>query len=165
MSEQWRPIPGYEGLYEVSDLGRVRSIDRKDMRGRRCKGVVRRLQTDPDGHRRVLLSKDGKQSTAKVYRLVLLAFVGPPPEGFEALHADGNPANDTLANLSWGSRSENLLDRVRHGTHHMANKSHCPQGHEYDRLNTYVNTAGSRECRECRRTRRRERRLAAAGRN
>lgn len=149
ITEEWRAIPGYEGIYEVSNIGRVRSLDRIDIRGKRCPGRIRRLQNDPDGHRRVMLARDRVQKVAKVYRLVLLAFVGPPPEGTEALHRDGNPENDAVENLCWGTRSENMHDRVRHGTHHFAMKTHCPQGHPYDASNTYVNPLGSRECRSC----------------
>lgn len=155
--EQWLPVPGYEGVYEVSNLGRVRSLDRKDNLGRLRRGRVLKLRTDRDGylqfhaggkHRRIL----------RVHRLVLLAFEGPAPEGAnEALHGDGNPLNNALTNLRWGSRSENAVDAVVHGTHRNTAKTHCPRGHPYDEDNTYINpNTNYRACRECARAHSRE---------
>lgn len=149
MGERWLPVPGYEGLYEVSDRGRVQSLPRVDRRGRRVKGRFLSIMTHPSGHQHVKLSRDGSHQHGRVHRLVLTAFVGAPPEGHEALHGDGNPANNDLGNLRWGTRSENLRDSVRHGTHYWAKKTHCPQGHAYDADNTYVCRDGRRMCRAC----------------
>jgi len=107
------------------------------------------IWTHPTGHQLVKLSKDGSSRAGKVHRLVLLTFVGPPPEGCEGCHNDGNPANNDLTNLRWGTRSDNLYDRVRHGVHHQAVKTHCPQDHPYDAVNTYVTSDGRRMCRSC----------------
>lgn len=60
---------------------------------------------------------DGRQSTHKVHSLVLLTFSGPKPEACEACHQDGDPTNNCLTNLYWGSRSENQKDRIRHRRH------------------------------------------------
>lgn len=98
MSERWLPVPGSEG-YEVSDQGRVRNA----RTGRLLAGHSDR------GYRRVNL---GAARRARVHELVLLAFVGPRPEG---LHGDGDRANNALANLRWGTRAENCADTVRHG--------------------------------------------------
>lgn len=97
----------------------------------------------------------------RVHRLVLLAFVGPPAtNSAEVCHIDGNPANNQLANLRWGSSSENKADQVRHGTHRNASKTHCPSGHAYDDKNTYFYPdTGNRDCRACARERSRERRI------
>ena len=112
-SESWRAVVGYEGIYEVSSLGRVRSLDRIDARGwkRRqvilCPGLVR-------GYYRVVLhNKTG--ATKKVHRLVLEAFCGPCPAGFETRHRDGCWTNNHLFNLQWGSKAENLADKIKHG--------------------------------------------------
>jgi hypothetical protein len=118
-SEQWRPVVGYEGLYEVSDLGRVRSVDRwvrstfgsKQLR----RGIV--LTPNTSGpyptHK---LSGDGRQKTHRVHRLVLEAFVGPRPEGMEARHfPDHSHANNRLDNLSWGTKKQNAADKEVQG--------------------------------------------------
>ncbi len=68
------------------------------------------------GHFRVGLLHDGKTAKFLVHRLMLLAFVGPCPEGMECCHADGNPSNNRLENLRWGTREDNKKDSKRHGT-------------------------------------------------
>lgn len=154
MSEQWRPVPGWEGRYAVSDHGRVKSLARVEPRvhGRplRLREKILRGSLTSDGHRAVALCRDNRRITIKVHRLVLLAFVGPQPPGMEACHYDGDPDNNTLTNLRWDTRSGNFYDRVRHGTHHQARKTHCANGHAYDALNTYISPDGGRHCRICR---------------
>jgi hypothetical protein len=105
MKEQWKPIPGYEGQYEVSDQGRVKSF-RRNSEGRLLRPG--RMQA---GHVSVSL---GRCNSHCVHKLVLLAFVGPAPEGCECLHANGDPADNRLVNLRWGTRSENNVDAVIH---------------------------------------------------
>lgn len=118
-AEEWRSIPGWSGFYEVSNLGRVRSVDRIVSSGH--PGVRMRLQgrvltpgKGQRGHLDVYLWRGGKRVKAWVHRLVLLAFVGPCPPGLESRHLDGNPANNSLSNLCWGTRSRNNLDRAIH---------------------------------------------------
>lgn len=155
--EEWRAVPGYEGIYEVSDAGRVRSLDRVTNDGKRLRGQSIKAFQMPTGHMRVALGRNGTKRTLKIHRLVLLAFVGPPPSGTEALHRDGDAGNNSLTNLRWGTKSENCRDQLRHGTHPWASKTHCPAGHPYDYTNTYVTPNGrSRKCRECIRTQQRE---------
>lgn len=155
-AETWMPVVGYEGIYEVSSQGKVRSIPRRDRMGRKVAGRLLSITNHPSGHHQVKLSRDGKYSQGKLHRIVLIAFVGAPPDGCEVLHRDGNPANNRIENLHWGTRSENLRDRVRHGTHHFANKTHCPQNHQYSPENTHVTSDGRRMCRECLRIRNRQ---------
>jgi hypothetical protein len=154
VAERWLPIPEYEGLYEVSDRGRVRSILG---RGKWPAGRILSAQTFARGHKSVKLSVGGRSRRRFVHRLVLLAFVGEPRADQEALHGDGVAGNNNLDNLRWGTRSENLYDRVRHGVHHHAIKTHCPQGHPYDAVNTYRCKDGRRMCRTCLRERNRAR--------
>lgn len=104
--ECWLPVPGFEDQYQVSDLGRVRSL-------RWATPRVLRPGPSNYGHLSVVL---GRGNTRMVHALVLLAFVGARPSGAECRHLDGNPANNRLDNLRWGTRTENILDAVRHGT-------------------------------------------------
>jgi hypothetical protein len=144
INEEWRPIPGYQGRYEVSDRGRVMSHQRQTPR--LLKSFVHR-----DGYPCVNL---GRGNQRYVHRLVLEAFVGSAPEGMEACHDNGDRADCRLANLRWDHHSGNMLDKVRHGTHHEASKTHCPQNHPYSAENTYIEPAtGKRNCRSCRRER------------
>jgi hypothetical protein len=94
------------------------------------------------------------------------AFHGPRPVGLEVRHLDGDSLNNAASNLRYGTRTENLLDAVEHGTHYNAKKTRCPQGHLYDETNTRVSTTtGERSCRTCARAskrRQRERQMLAA---
>lgn len=121
MDEIWKPVKGFTGRYEVSSEGRVRSLPQAIV----CEGPVKGRYTSfrqgkllrpgrmPGGHLSVALGKGNSQC---VHKLVLNAFVGPAPDGYECLHINGNPADNRLQNLRWGTRSENIKDAVRHGT-------------------------------------------------
>lgn len=118
--ELWLPIEGHEGAYEVSNLGRVRSLARRVrlvVRGgaETTRGVPPRvLRPGPQkksGHLTVAI---GKGNSRQVHDLVLRAFVGPPEPGQEALHRDGDPSHNALSNLRWGTRSENNFDITAH---------------------------------------------------
>ena len=145
----WLPVVGFEGLYEVSSNGRVASLLGRNRRILRA--------GDSRGYRLVILRRGGMSHTRLVHRLVLEAFVGPRPEGMVARHLNGDPGDNRLENLAWGTQSENNYDKVRHGTHHNANKTHCPSGHEYrgDNIKWYK---GFRFCRACHRISERRRR-------
>lgn len=144
MIEQWRQVPGVSPAYEVSDLGRVRSL-------KRYAGTnLRVLATPLDSRGRPSVCIDRK--ARRVHQLVALAFLGPRPEGMEVRHLDGDMTNNRLSNLAYGTHAENIADQVRHGTHHMATRTHCPKGHEYTPENT-LTWKSSRTCRECGRKR------------
>ena len=118
MSEKWVQIPGFEGRYEVSDLGRVRSVDREvetsNGQVRRYRGMLLSPGRMNDfGHVTVMLGRDG--GSRCVHDLVLNAFVGPPEPGQECRHFDGDGSNNRLENLRWGSRSQNGKDTTRLG--------------------------------------------------
>lgn len=154
--EEWRPVVGYEGCYEVSDRGRVKSLTRlvPSKAGSTRTSPGRLLATPPTkgggGYPRVSLGSN--TNTRFVHLLVLEAFVGPRPEGMEGCHNDGNPANNRLDNLRWDTHSSNISDAVQHGTHTNASKTHCPQGHPKTPENTYIAPKrGERQCRICRR--------------
>lgn len=155
MSEAWRPIPGYEGLYEASNQGRVRSVPRVTVdvlgRARPFPSKTLRATERKDGRLAVTLSRRGVVRHRLVHQLVLEAFVGPCPDGMEALHFDDVPSNNALANLRWDTHENNMVDRTRNSLHHNAAKTHCAQGHEFTPANTWTNKRrNARVCRACR---------------
>ena len=118
--ENYKPIIGYEGLYEISDLGNVRSLDRtivtKDGVTKTYKGKA--LRTKPLPYCRVGLSKENVCKTYSIHTLVLLAFVGPAPADKPyGRHLDDDPSNNRLDNLVWGTPQENSDDAVVSGAH------------------------------------------------
>lgn len=117
MAEVWKPVVGYEGYYEVSDLGRVRSVDRITTHGHRRRGKLLRLVPYVDGRLRVNLSIGGRAKLHFVSRLVLDAFVGPQPNRHARHFPDRDVTNNRLCNLRWGTHSENMQDKTVHGTH------------------------------------------------
>lgn len=131
--ERWKPIPGWEGYYDVSDMGRIRSLPRvawrKNGASFTVRGRIRKLSSHPDGHRTIALTCPGVRDPRWVHRLVMAAFVGPCPEGLMVCHNNGDPTDNRLVNLRYDTGSGNMLDRRRHGTDVNVNKTHCPQGH------------------------------------
>jgi hypothetical protein len=118
-NERWLPVVGEEGVYEVSDSGRVRSLPRIIRFVRAGKpssmskpGVLMRPGIVL-GYLQVSLT--GRKQR-KVHHLVLNAFVGPCPPGMEARHLDGVRDNPRLDNLCWGTKLENAADRKTHGS-------------------------------------------------
>lgn len=119
MTETWKPIPGFRG-YEVSDQGRVRSF--KKSRGAGVWTIednaqrVMKPSKDSNGYWNLALLNDGKRHRQRVGHLVLLAFVGPRPEGMETCHNNGDAGDDRLENLRYDTHAENMLDAKRHGS-------------------------------------------------
>jgi hypothetical protein len=159
--EQWLPVVGFEGRYEVSDLGRVRSIPRtivcRDGRRLPCPGqimTVNRIDTYP----MVNLSRDGKQVRARLHILVAEAFLGPKPDGhyIEVCHNNNDVDDPRAVNLRWDTRRNNAFQRVDDGRHFMREATHCPNDHEYSAENTRWRISGRtgrphRECVACKR--------------
>jgi hypothetical protein len=121
--ERWRPAVGWVGFYQVSDLGRVASVDRwvLDSLGRLMhrRGKVLRQSVNGSGHMRVKLYRcDGRPVTCFVHHLVLDAFDRPRRPGEECRHGRGGPADNRWPeNICWGTHAENHgPDRVRDGT-------------------------------------------------
>lgn len=139
----WLPVPGYEGRYDVSDDGQVRSWLKWY---REPNAPLPRLLTpspNPDsGYPQVVLYKDRRGISKAVHQLVALAFIGPRPDGQEVRHLDGDATNATRTNLAYGTSTENEADKVRREL------THCSRGHELTEQNTY-RRGNRRECRRC----------------
>lgn len=113
--ETWKPVPGWESSYEVSDLGRVRSLPRRvaSSYGSTSWNRGRVLaQSKVCGYPGVSL---GRGKRANVHRLVAAAFLGPCPDGMLVRHLDGDRANSVVSNLAYGTHRENEADKYRHG--------------------------------------------------
>lgn len=110
--EEWREVPGFEGLYAVSDRGRVmREGGRRGASG----GYILRPTETRKGYLRVELNDRDLRAPVYVQGLVLTAFRGPRPEGSEARHLNGDRHNNCLSNLAWGTPAQNTLDKLGDG--------------------------------------------------
>lgn len=115
----WLPIEDYEGLYEVSDEGQIRSLDRwiggTNGTRRFRHGCLLKPALSTNGYLTVWLSKDGARSTRCVHQVVAYAFLGPCPEGQQILHGPGGRTDNSVTNLSYGTAIENIADRDEAG--------------------------------------------------
>jgi hypothetical protein len=161
--EEWLPVVGREGQYEVSSHGRAQSLDRvirlKDGRERLFVGRMLKLRPTPTGY---LQFGIGGRLRKYIHRAVLEAFVGPCPEGMEACHNDSDPSNNHVSNLRWDTRFGNCQDIKALGSHANTQKTRCPEGHQYDGViyGPAMKAAGLRPrryCKTCRNNLARER--------
>jgi hypothetical protein len=155
VSEEWRPVVGYESTYQVSSLGRVSSRPRVGTPG----GLLKHFKAGE--YPAVKLVQDGVQRTHHVHKLIADAFLGPRPFGHVIRHLDGDHFNCRLSNLKYGTESQNQQDSVLHGTHKNIKKTHCPKGHDYA-VHAYriPSRPGARYCRRCQSDRGRARNAA-----
>lgn len=134
---EWRPVIGYEGLYEVSSTGLVRSLDRKIVVVNSLCGEFIRIHkgkvlspglagSGAIGKRypQVQLCRDGNVKQKAVHAIVAEAFIGPCPDGEEVRHLDGNSLNPEANNLAYGTKKQNSMDRVIHGTDNRGEKNY-----------------------------------------
>jgi hypothetical protein len=126
MTEIWRPVYSFEGLYEVSDLGRVRRVGKaaRNGKGRGGGAVIGKIRTThvtPFGYVQVQLYREGKPENRQVHRLVAEAFIGPREAGFEPNHKDGDKTNNAPSNLEWLTRSDNMIHAYATGLRKPAN--------------------------------------------
>lgn len=155
MDEKWIPVPGYEDSYEVSNVGRIKSLARTVIRknGRRTtiSERIRKPQKTHKGYLNIILSKNGIASQHTVHSLVLTAFSGERPEGHVARHLNGDPSDNRIENLKWGTPSENQRDSLGHGTHYLANLTECKRGHSLSGKNLAKVNSNRRVCLACKR--------------
>lgn len=130
--EKWKDITGYEGLYQVSDQGQVRSLDRMNGRGFNVFGVILKPNPDRKGYLGVSLYSGSKETRRRrlIHQLVAEEFIGPRPKGLDVCHNDGDKTNNVPSNLRYDTRSANILDAVGHGTHYLARQQTCKRGHK-----------------------------------
>ncbi len=127
--EEWKPIEGYEGIYEVSSFGKVKSVERdvmhNDIRHHRKERLLKPHQ-GKFGYKQVALCKDGEVKVVLVHRLVATAFIPNPGNKAEVDHIDADPTNNYAWNLQWATRSENGMNPLtrKHG-------SDAKKGHPY----------------------------------
>lgn len=122
MTEEWKPVLGYESRYEVSNIGSVRTVARVDSNGRFRRCRLRKPQVSHDGYFYVILRKEDGIKLKKIHQLVIEAFVGPRPNGCVVRHLDGNQKNNHVVNLKWGTPKENNQDCVNHGRTYSGSK-------------------------------------------
>lgn len=143
MKEEWRAVPGYEGLYEVSNMGRVRSLDRMVKGGkgsnRLANGIILKPYVSSNGYPTVSLNKDGKARVVKVHRLVAMAFI-PNPNNLPMInHKDECKLNNCVDNLEWCTATYNL----NYGTWKERRKKKGIAVDQYDTDGNYVATYSS----------------------
>jgi hypothetical protein len=172
VNEIWLPVVSFEGSYEVSSLGRVRSLARviphswSGSRTLPSRILSQRLASNGTRHHKrypTVQIRDAEHNryTRKVHQLVLEAFVGPRPDNHVACHANDDPTDNRLANLRWDTNSANTQDAVLNGCHPQTRKKVCRQGHAYTAVNTYLRPDGGRGCRACRRVASKKHRISA----
>lgn len=125
---EYRDIPGFPG-YRAGSNGTIWSRWRTCRQGKiltdhwhQMKLSVQKKRSEGRRYLYLNLCRDGKPTTFHVHRLILLAFVGPRPEGMECRHLDGNPANNNITNLTWGTKQENTEDCRKHNRYHVGEK-------------------------------------------
>lgn len=130
MGEIWKTVPGYGDYYEVSSLGRIRSLARTVFK-KHSSGKLMRQEypskilnpsKNVDGHLTVHIGLEGQKYNAFVHHLVLLAFVGPRPYGLECCHNNGIADDNRPENLRWDTHANNNKDRKTHGTYPTGEK-------------------------------------------
>lgn len=123
--EEWRDIIGYEGLYQVSNLGRVKRLDGIDSRGRLWKGRILKSMSTIWGYLWVPLCKDGVRKQHRIHRLVAEHFIPNVENKSQVNHIDGNKKNNTVENLEWTTHSENTKHAYITGLAHNFKGEKC----------------------------------------
>lgn len=150
MKEIWKQIEGYENLYEVSNLGRVRSVERPSRNKRNKNGVIKgkilKPGSNPVGYVIVSLYRDKKQKFFQVHRLVAKAFIPNVMNKEQVNHIDGNKKNNNINNLEWATRSENMKHAIENGLFKIRKIEKAKEIEQLDLNNNVIKTWNS--CRE-----------------
>lgn len=131
--EIWKDVPIFGNKYQASNLGNIRTkahvvkkyspffnkIIEQNYKQRELKPVASK-----DGYYRVHLGVNGEKKSYSVHRMVLMAFVGIPLNGYEGCHNNGIPSDNRIENLRWGTKEENAKDRIKHGTYKRGAEHH-----------------------------------------
>lgn len=115
IDESWVPVDGYVGIYDVSNMGRVKTIGRRDRYGRPVREKIRRPAADPKGYLRLFLCHDGKNRCFLLHRIVARAFLGPCPSGYTVNHINGVKTDNREENLEYATKGENSRHAYRMG--------------------------------------------------
>ncbi|AKL88202.1 hypothetical protein GMA3_25 [Gordonia phage GMA3] len=134
MEVEWRKVP-FDFDYSVSSAGELRNDSTgRILKPRKC----RRYNS-------FAMQNSGRRMDISAHTLIAMVFIGERPPGYDVCHKNGIPSDNRVENLYYGTKSQNQLDSVRHGTHRGSRKTHCPRNHEYDR----VDVNGARRCSTC----------------
>jgi hypothetical protein len=146
MEEIWKDIPGYEGYYQASDMGRIKSVDRevsylsgknKVPRTDFHKSVIKSTRPRKDGYHQVNLSKDSKKVCPLVHHIIAETFLGQRPFNLDVCHNNGNRDDNRLKNIRYDTRKNNFADELIHGTRPRGEKqgsSKLTEGQIYEIL-------------------------------
>lgn len=153
-TETWQTIPGYDNHYQISTMGRVKSLQRTIPHGNNSTRTINEKILRPilgnTGYLQVTLWKNHHRNNKQIHRLVAETFLGPPPQNMEVCHNNGNRTDNHLDNLRYDTKSANAKDRNTHGTNHYKNKTHCPRGHILKAPNLIKSKKqGHRSCLAC----------------
>lgn len=138
--EKWLDVKGFEGLYQVSNTGKIRSVDRlilkNNNRHARFKGQLLKPVTDRNGYRRIVLCKNKEKKTLSVHRLMAIAFIPNPLNHKQVNHINGIKDDNRLENLEWCTPSENILHAFRIGLGNSGLKGRNGERHPSSKLKT-----------------------------
>lgn len=150
--EEWYPIPDYEGYYEASKQGCVRSMGRRTWTGAIWSEpfILKPRMRPGDKYLTIDLYRDGKRKPTKLHYIIAEVFHGPRPPGMEVCHRNDQKLDNRAENLYYGTHAQNAQEMVRNGLHAQAAKTYCKNGHEFTLENTYLRPTGGRGCRKCR---------------
>jgi len=146
MNESWKSVVGYEGVYDVSNLGNVRSLNRHTSAGHLLKGkTLKQCLNKKTGYYYVDLNYNGRKNSI-VHRLVAIAFLGVRDSSIDVNHMDGIKTNNNIENLEWVSRTENMIHAVQTGlypkgeNHHLYGKKIGSDPRKYVRMSGFDGT-------------------------